>query len=468
MVTLIIIALILVILAVIYFGVLLWFRDPTVSLRFDFNRLKRDPLRFGKDFLWGSATAAHQIEGNCTNNNWFQFESAVDEQGKPRILNNQKAGIACDGWNLYKEDTQLMKALSLNAHRFSVEWSKIEPKQGQFDEAALDHYEKVVDELLANGIEPMVTLHHFTNPIWFEEQGAFLQENSPEVFVKFVDHVVRRLGPRVKLWCTINEPAIYAIFGYFTAEFPPAEKDAAKAAKVFRNMLLSHTSAYTAIKKIKPDARVGLVVHVAIFDPPNQWNLLDVLIARMLNRNMNESHFQYLVEGRFDFSIPGMVSESYKGGEKDTFDFVGLNYYTNHYRVFKPLGKEQFVEITKSPPDRLTDMGWEIYPEGLYRSLKMINRYTSKPIYIAENGIADANDTKRAKYIEDHLLVMNKAIADGMNIKGYFYWTLMDNFEWAHGFDKRFGLYRVDFSTLKRTLYEGSRRYLEMIQDSKK
>jgi len=468
MVILIIIALILVILAVVYFGALIWFRDPTVSLRFDFNKLKGEPLRFGKDFLWGSATAAHQIEGNCTNNNWFQFESAVDEQGKPRILNNQKAGIACDGWNLYKEDTQLMKALSLNAYRFSVEWSKIEPEQGHFDEGALDHYEKVVDELLANGIEPMVTLHHFTNPMWFEQEGAFLQENSPEVFVKFVDHVVRRLGPRVKLWCTINEPAIYAIFGYFTAEFPPAEKDARKAARVYLNMLRAHSAAYTAIKKIKPDAQVGLVVHVAIFDPPNQWNLLDVLIARMLNRNMNESHFQYLVEGRFDFSIPGMVSESYKGGEKDAFDFVGLNYYTNHYRVFKPLSKEQFVEITKSPPDRLTDMGWEIYPEGLYRSLKMICRYTSKPIYIAENGIADAKDTKRAKYIEDHLLVLNKAIADGMNIRGYFYWTLMDNFEWAHGFDKRFGLYRVDFSTLKRTLYEGSRKYLEMVQASKR
>jgi len=467
MVTLIVIALILVILAVIYFGVLLWFRDPTISLRFDFNRLKGEPLRFGKDFLWGSATASHQIEGNCSNNNWFQFESAVDEQGKPRILDNQKSGIACDSWNRYKEDTQLMKALALNAYRFSIEWSKIEPKQGEFDEAALDHYEQVVDELLANGIEPMVTLHHFSNPIWFEQGGAFLQDNSPEIFVKFVQKVVQRLGPKVKLWCTINEPAIYAVFGYFTAEFPPAEKDAKKAARVFRNMLLSHTAAYTAIKKIKPDARVGLVVHVAIFDPPNQWNLVDVLIARMLNQNMNNSHFEYLTKGSFDFSIPGMVSESYKGGEKDAFDFVGLNYYTNHFRVFKPLGKEQFIETTKAPPDMLTDMGWEIYPEGLYRSLKMIARYTSKPIYIAESGIADARDMKRARYIEDHLLVLNKAIGDGMDIRGYFYWSLLDNFEWAHGFDARFGLYHVDFNTMKRTLYEGSRKYLEIIQKSK-
>ena len=174
-----------------------------------------------KEFLWGSATSSHQVEGNCTNNNWYKFESAVDEEGKPRILNGQKAGIASDHWNRYKEDIRLMKALSLNAYRFSVEWSKIEPEQGKYDEKALDHYEQVVDELLANGIEPMVTLHHFTDPLWFEAQGAFLQENSPEIFAGFVEKVVARLGSRVKLWCTINEPSVYAMQGYLQDAFSP-------------------------------------------------------------------------------------------------------------------------------------------------------------------------------------------------------------------------------------------------------
>jgi beta-glucosidase len=463
---LLIVAMVIAALVIVYIVLVLSLRDRGVNQKFDFAKLKQAPWRFGKDFLWGSATASHQIEGNCTNNNWYQFESAVDAQGKPRILNGQKAGLCCDGWNLYKEDVQLMKALSLNAYRFSVEWSKIEPKQGEFDQSALDHYEKEVDEMLANGIEPMITLHHFSNPIWFEDKGAFLQDDSPEIFTRFVERVVNKLGPKVKFWCTINEPAIYAVLGYFNAEFPPALNDAVKAARVFRNMLLAHTAAYNAVKKIRPDAQVGLVVHVALFDPPNQWSLVDLLIARMLNNNMNNSHFDYLVNGKFDFNIPGMVSEKYRGGQKDAFDFIGLNYYTNHFRVFKPFAKEQFTEITRATPDKLTDMGWAIYPEGMYRSLKLIGTYTSKPIYIAENGIADRGDTKRAKYIEDHLLVINKAIADGMNVKGYFYWSLMDNFEWAHGFDKGFGLYSVDLATRKRTLYEGSRKLTEIIKAS--
>ena len=461
---LLIVAIIIAALAMLYIILVLSLRDRLLNLKFDFNKLKQAPLRFGRDFLWGSATASHQIEGNCTNNNWYRFESAVDEQGKPRILNGQKAGLCCDSWNLYKEDVQLMKALSFNAYRFSVEWSKIEPRQGEFDESALDHYVQEVNEMLANGIEPMITLHHFSNPIWFEDQGAFLQDDSPAIFTRFVERVIQRLGPKVKLWCTINEPAIYAVLSYFNAEFPPALKDAVKAARVYRNMLLAHTAAYNAIKKIKPDAQVGLVVHVALFDPPNRWSLLDILIARMLNNNMNNSHFDYLVKGRFDFSIPGMVDEKFRGGQKDAFDFIGLNYYTNHYRVFKPFAKEQFIEITRAPREELTDMGWAVYPEGMYRSLKLIAGYTSKPIYITENGIADAADTRRARYIEDHLLVINKAIADGIDVRGYLYWTLMDNFEWAHGFEARFGLYHVDFATRKRTLYEGSRKLVEMIK----
>jgi beta-glucosidase len=466
MLTLLIVLAVLVALAIIYFGLCIGLRAPDLNLRFDYKKLKAIPWKFGKNFLWGSATAAYQVEGYCYNTNWNQFESAVDEQGKPKIHEGQKAGAACDEWNLYKEDIKLMKDISLNSYRFSVEWSKIEPQPGVFDETVLNHYEEEVDELLRNGIEPMVTLHHFTNPIWFEEKGAFLQEDSPETFVKFAEKVVKRLAPKVKLWCTINEPAIYAIFGYFTAEFPPAGKDAKQAARVYRNLLRAHTAAYKVMKKIQPESQVGLVVHVALFDPPHKWNLLDVIIARMLNKNMNESHFKYLVEGKFEFSMPGLVDEKYESDDKGAFDYIGLNYYTDHFRIFRPFEKEQFLEITKSPADQLTDMGWEIYPEGLYRSLKVIKRYTTKPIYITENGIADAADTKRAKYIEDHLLVLNKAIADGIDVRGFYYWSLMDNFEWAKGFAKRFGLYHVDFATQKRTLYEGSKKYTEIIKAS--
>jgi beta-glucosidase len=456
------------VLAIVYFGLLFWFRDGNTNLRLDFKKLKDAPWHFNEKFLWGSATSAHQVEGQCTNNNWFQFESAVDENGKPKISNRQKAGIACDHWHRYQEDIQLMKALSLNAYRFSVEWSKIEPKQGEFDETALDHYEQLVDELLANGIEPMVTLHHFTNPIWFEEQGAFLQENSPDIFAKFVEHVVRRLGSKVKLWCTNNEPSVYAFSGYFLGLFPPARKNLQIAATVLRNLLRAHTAAYTTIKEIESQAQVGLVVVMLVYEPPNQWNLLDVVFNRLLRKNMSDSHFIYLTEGRFKFSIPGLANVTYNSGIRDTFDFVGVNYYMRFLWKLRLFGKKKLDIIEKAPPERVTDMGWEIYPEGLYRVLKLVTGYTSKPIYITENGIADDSDTKRAKFIEDHLLVLNKAIADGMNIKGYFYWSLMDNFEWAHGFEKRFGLYHVDYKTQERTLRQGSRKYLEIIRKSRK
>jgi len=451
----------------IYFGLLFWLRDRYTNLRLDIDRLKKEPWHFGKDFLWGSATSAYQVEGNCTNNNWYQFESAADTNGQPRISNGQKAGICCDHWNRYKEDIRLMKELSLNAYRFSVEWSKIEPKQGEFDESALDHYEQVVDELRANGIEPMITLHHFTNPVWFEEQGAFLQENSPDIFAKFAEHVVRRLGPKVKMWCTINEPSSYTLAGYFMSIFPPAEKNLQKAATALKNLLRAHTAAYTRIKKIEPQARVGLVIVMIIYEPPNRRNLLDVAFNRLLRRNMTDSNFKYLVDGRFEFSIPGLARESYDSGIRDAFDFIGVNYYMRFFWKIRPFARQKLDIVENAPPERLTDMGWEIYPEGLYRVLKQASGYTSKPIYITENGIADDSDTKRAKFIEDHLRVLNKAIAEGINIKGYFYWSLLDNFEWAHGFEKRFGLYHVDYATQKRTFREGSRKYPEIIRESR-
>jgi beta-glucosidase len=451
------------VLIVLYCVALWWFSNRRADPHLDMTMLKNIPWQPDKYFLWGSATSSHQVEGNCTNNNWYEFESAVDEDGKPRILNGQKAGIASDHWNRYQEDIRLMKDLHLNAYRFSVEWSKIEPEQGKYDEKALDHYEQLVDELRANNIEPMVTLHHFTDPLWFTAQGAFTQENSPEIFAGFAEKVVARLGSKVKLWCTVNEPTVYAMQGYFEARFPPAVKDTHHVGRVFQNLMRAHTAAYQAVKKLQPQAQVGLAASLLIYEPLRRWNLLDAYTARAYNRSLNASQLAYLVYGYLRFGIPGADIVSYTGDLKNAFDFVGLNYYSRVLKKFSTSGKEPPV---KTPPEKRTDMGWEIYPAGLYRCLKFIAGYTSKPVYITENGIADDSDTKRAKFIEDHLLAMNKAMADGINVKGYFYWSLMDNFEWAYGFEKRFGLYHVDYATQKRTLREGSRQYPEMTTKS--
>jgi beta-glucosidase len=454
-------------LAIIYFGVLHLFTDKNSCPRLDLAKLKDKPWRFGRDFLWGTATSAYQVEGHCTNNNWYRFESAVDAQGRPRIRDGQKAGVSADHWNLYKEDIQLMKALSLNAYRFSVEWSKVETEPGKYDKAVLDHYENIVDELKKNGIEPMITLHHFTDPLWFEDRGGFLQDDSPEIFAGFAEEVVGRLGPKVKLWATFNEPTVYAMMGYLTGVFPPALKDAEKAGAVLGNLMRAHTAAYRRIKRVEPSAQVGLVAAIACYDPARPWHLLDAMQARASYRNMAEMHLRYLVDGVFALSLSGARPVRFDSGTREAFDFFGLNYYTRIFRKFVFSGGGHAREVVKAPPERVTDMGWEIYPPGLYRALKMIAGYTSKPVYITENGLADDSDTKRAGFVEDHLRVLNRALAEGMNIRGYFYWSLLDNFEWAFGFTKRFGLYHVDFTSLKRTLRAGSLKYPEIIRQSR-
>jgi beta-glucosidase len=332
----------------------------------------------------------------------------------------------------------------------------------------LDHYERVVDELRANGIEPFITLHHFTNPLWFDRKGGFERDDSPQILARFAAIVIQRLGSKVRYWSTINEPNIYAVEGYFRATFPPALHDPAKGIVVFRNLLRAHTACYQAMKRIRPEAHVGLLASIFVFDPAERWNLLDVMLAHYLNTALSVSVIDYLTTGVFDFSMPGSGSEYFDTGVPEAFDFVGLNYYSRLQYHFDLFTEGKMIPVQRLPRAELTDKGWEIYPEGLYRALHMISSRTAKPIYITENGIADDSDMKRAGFIEDHLLVTNRAIHDGMNVKGYFYWSLLDNFEWADGFDVRFGLYAVDYATQKRTLRKGSLKYEEIIMQSDK
>jgi beta-glucosidase len=457
---------ILLVLIVLYVAALWWFGDPDAAAGLNLKSLQDDSLRFGNEFLWGASTSAYQVEGNCTNCNWSEFEKSRDPLGRPRIARGERCGLAADHWNRYREDIRLLKELRLNAFRFSVEWSKIEPEEGVFVDSVLKHYEQVADELLANGIEPFITLHHFTDPLWFSRKGGFERDDSPEILARFASVVARRLGPKIRFWSTINEPSVYAVEGYFRGVFPPAQRDPAKTIVVYRNLLRAHTACYRAIKQVRPDAEVGLLTNIFIFDPPQPWNLLDLMLAHHLNKGFTGSVIDYLTTGVFDFSLPGVGSDHFDSGIPEAFDFVGLNYYSRLLYRLDPFGEEKMVEVHRLPRTELTDKGWEIYPEGLYRALAMISSRTAKPIYITENGIADDSDLRRAGFIEDHLLVANRAINDGMNVKGYFYWSLLDNFEWADGFAVRFGLYAVDYETQSRTLRNGSLRLKEIIERS--
>jgi len=238
-------------------------------------------------------------------------------------------------------------------------------------------------------LEEMLYLHHFTNPIWFDQKGGFERDDSPEILARFTSKVVERLGSKVRLWSTINEPNIYAVEGYYRGTFPPGLRDSGRAIVVFRNLLRAHTACYRVIKNLRPDAQIGLLANIFVFVSPQPWNLLDVMLAHFLNNAFSVSVVDYLTTGVFDFSIPGVGSGHYDSGVPEAFDFVGLNYYSRLLYHVDPFTEEKMVEVHRLPREELTDKGWENYPEGLYRALRMISSRTAKPIFITENGIAD-------------------------------------------------------------------------------
>jgi len=438
------------------------------QLKWDWAKIDDSKLSFPKDFIWGTATAAYQVEGGNTNNQWYLWESTIDATGKPMIKGGQLPGFACDHWRRYPQDIQLMKRLGVNSYRFSVEWSRIEPMEGVFDTLAIKHYQDVCDSLIANGIEPMITLHHFTNPIWFERKGAFEKMDNVADFVKFTEVTFLALKDRVKLWCTINEPAVYVVGGYFQGDMPPGKKDPQLAAVVLRNILEAHVQAYRKIKSLPGGdlARVGLVKNLTQMDPYRKWHLGDWVFANLIDGVFNGTTLNFMKTGKYRFSMPTMAKLSDENPEAiGSMDFIGLNYYSHYnYKFSFNLDKAFQPKLLKG--EVKTDMDYASYPEGFYRAIKTVSEF-GLPIYITENGIADAKDDRRAKFIRQYLYSVSKALSEGIDIRGYYYWSLMDNFEWSLGWEMKFGLYALDRPTQLRFLRDGSRKYMEIIRESK-
>ncbi|MCD6346238.1 MAG: glycoside hydrolase family 1 protein [Bacteroidales bacterium] len=450
---------------VLYLLIVVIFQIRTPQTKWDWDKIDFTETSFPDDFTWGVATAAHQVEGNNTNNQWFLWESANDEKGNPRILHGQKAGIACDHWNRYPEDIQLMKELGVNAYRFSIEWSRIEPAEGVFSDVAIAHYQQVCDSLLAAGIEPVITLHHFTNPIWFEEKGAFEKADNVKDFVQFVSYVYPFFSDRVKRWCTINEPNVYVSDGYFNAVSPPGVSDPKLAAKVLRNLLEAHVQAYHTIKSLPggDKASVGLVKNMTQIDPYNKWNLADWVFSSMVNRVFNETTLRFLETGEYKFVLPTMARLKDENPDaKGSLDFIGLNYYS-HYNMKFRFNLEKAFKNNPLPDEIPTDMEYSQYPEGFYRAAKRVAKL-GVPVIVTENGIADAQDQYRSDFIRRYLYALSKARDEGVDIRGYFYWSLMDNFEWSSGYDMKFGLYENDFVTQKRKLRKGADALIEIMR----
>lgn len=431
----------------------------------DWDSIDLDDISFPENFVWGVASAAHQVEGGHTSNNWADWENQVDENGNSRIARGEKCGSACDHWNRYPEDIELMKELGVKSYRFSVSWSKIMPEEGVVDHAVMQHYIDVCDSLIAVGIEPMITLHHFCHPMWWEEKGAFEKEENIADFVQFSAEVFDAMDGRVKYWCTLNEPAVFVIAAYFNGHFPPGKQDPVLAAEVLKNMYSAHVKVYERLKNLPGGSRahIGIVKNMHQQDPMSDWNLCDRLLTRTVNKGFNGSFISTFTKGLYKFSFPTLVDvEEEIENAPYSLDFVGLNYYSHNAMKFS-LNLDEALERKMYPYETPTDMDYTMYPEGFYRAIKEIS-VLHKPIMITENGVADKDDDIRGEFIKKYLYAVSKAIEDGYDVRGYHYWSLMDNFEWDLGYDERFGLYEVDFETQERTLREGSKEYQRIVK----
>ncbi|MFT5849358.1 MAG: beta-glucosidase [Patiriisocius sp.] len=403
--------------------------------------------KFPEGFHWGAATASYQVEGFNENCDWAK---AAKEGRVP------PAGRLADHYHRYEEDFDIAKNLGHNAHRFSVEWGRIEPQEGVFDQDEIEHYREVLKALHKRKITPFITLWHFTLPLWFAESGGFERKDAPEVFARYCAKVAKELGDLCDHFSTMNEPNVFGSNGYLRGSWPPFKRFAAtdlvsitnsgrmfesRADKgirpfflylrVMKNLAKAHNAGYEAIKKVVPKADVGVVKHVIYFHA--NWNPFNKLKAGIANYTW--THI--------------FMKRTYK-----KCDSIGLNYYFH-----KKFGDNAVYEKT--------DMDWDIYPEGIYGSLRMLWKY-KKPIFVSEAGLADEQDIYRADYITRQVQAVSDAIDSGVDIRGHMYWSLFDNYEWALGIDKKFGLVEIDYKTLERKIRPSAWVYKELIEEAQK
>ncbi len=413
-------------------------------------------FRFPKDFLWGAATSAQQVEGGNTLNDWSLWEAAG------RV---PASGAACDHFHRYAEDFDLARSIGHNAHRFSIEWSRIEPADGEFSATAIQHYRRVLDALHERGITPVVTLLHYTLPRWLAAQGGWESRDMEARYERYVARMVQEFGDRVSWWLTLNEPVVQVFKGWVIGQWPPGRTfDYATAFQVIRRMLRAHVRAYRTIHRLQPDARVGVAQHVLAFTACDPRRFRDRLSVRFREYVFNQLFVDALHKGTL--RVPGLFWERLPFGR--TLDFIGLNYYTRDFVHNTGIDFPGLVGGTCALDHhehigKRNALGWEVYPEGLAHFLKVFRRY-KLPILITENGVPAATDEDRWTFIYMHLWQVARAIDEGIPVVGYLYWSLLDNYEWADGYRARFGLIGVDFETQKRTVRHSARLFAKVIR----
>ncbi len=371
-------------------------------------------ISFPDGFLWGTATAAHQVEGGNWNNDWWEFEH---RDGTPCV---EVSGDAVDHFHRYPSDLAMVAGLGFNAYRFSIEWSRIEPEEGEFSRAALDHYRRMMAACLEHGMVPVVTFHHFSTPRWAATVDTWADPVTAERFARFCERAVDAVGDLVGIACTINEPNIVALMGYMVGVFPPGRQDIDQYARSNDVLIDAHKRAVDALKAGPGDFPVGITIAMGDWDAPEG---AEDTLARI--RHQHE----------------GIYLEAARGD-----DFVGVQAYsrTRLGADGMPIGPEDGVEVL--------DMGYEYWPQALEVAVRHAADVAGVPVYVTENGIGTTDDEQRIRYVRSALEGLGRCLADGLDVRGYFYWSAMDNFEWALGYKPQFGLIAVDRTTQLRTM----------------
>ena len=437
--------------------------------------MKETKLIYPRDFAWGAATAAYQIEGawNTDGKGKSIWDTFAHTPGT--ISDGTNADVACDHYHLFKNDVRLMREMGIKHYRFSVSWPRVLPEgKVPANQKGLDFYDRLVDELLEAHIEPYLTLYHWDLPEALHDKGGWANRDVCKYFADYSALMVRKLGDRVKFWTTFNEPWVVANMGYLRGEMAPGLKDEKLSLQVIHNLLVAHGMGVQAIRGCQPNAKVGIVL-LLFPTSPNTKSNEDKAFAEYIWNKESAWYLDALFKANYPEDVWNCLGNKVPDVEagdmaliSQQLDYLGVNFY---FRFVVSQTDGRIIEI---PGAEYTDMGWEVNASAFHQLLTQINsNYRLPPIYITENGAAykdqltehgTVHDKERILYLDKHLTELHRAIQDGVDVRGYFVWSLMDNFEWAFGFSKRFGIVHVDYETQKRTCKDSGHWYSRVIQ----
>jgi len=438
-------------------------------------------FQFPKDFVWGAATASYQIEGAWNEDGkgesiWDRFSHTPG-----KVQDGDTGDAACDHYHRWADDLNLLKELDLKAYRLSISWPRILPAgRGGVNETGIDFYSRMIDRLLELNIEPYITLYHWDLPQKLQDEGGWASRSVVDAFVEYTDVISNALGDRVKNWITLNEPWVSAFIGYREGRHAPGHTDMHEALAASHHLLLAHGLSVPVIRRNSPNANVGITLNLSPQVPASP-SVADRVQATWADGYINRWFLDPLVGRGYPQDMVndyGDAMEFVKTGDMDVMsvpvDFMGVNYYTRNIARSEKISEAENAPCTVICGDEITEMDWEVYPEGLYKTLgRLYFDYDFPAIYITENGAAfidevgadgEVDDPARLSYIKRHLEQVHRAVESGIPVKGYFAWSLMDNFEWGFGYSKRFGLIHVNYETQKRTFKSSAKWYRQAIQ----